>query len=162
MGLGTLDQSVGGSYLNPARAVPRSAGTGDQLKDGVRYPPGHVPGHANPGEYGGNGYMAADVPSNLYTVNAGIAYQALEKTKLTLNYYYIGTEAAVLANIENGQASPASSANELDFYLDQGIVDGLDLRIVGAYLMAGRGYTYLPNRLEDDAWEAGMRLQWSF
>ena len=50
--------------------------------------------------------------------------------------------------------------HEIDFYIDQDVVDGLKLRLVGAYLFAGDAYTYLPD--DDNAWEAGARLQWSF
>jgi hypothetical protein len=167
LGLGTLDQAVGGSYLNPVRAVPRSTRTGDQLVDAVKLPPGRVPGTQNTYPRG-NGYMAADVPSNLWMVNAGIAYQALERTKLTLNYYYIGVQEDVTSGFHFNNAGnlilekDSSIGNELDLYIDQGIVDGLDLRIVGAYLFASDGYTVLPSDDEDDAWEAGFRLQWNF
>ena len=160
MGLGSLDQSVGGSYLNPVRrdaagvATPLSTKTGDQLSDNFK----NVPGN--------RGYMAADVPSNLWMVNAGIAYQALEKTKLTFNYYYIATQEKVLSGFgerRNGTffaETDNSIGHELNLYIDQGIVDGLNLRIVGAYLIANDAYTV--NNKDDDAWEAGMVLQWAF
>jgi len=155
LGLGSLDQSVGGSYLSPVRATPVSAKTGDQLTDTFK----NVPGR--------HGYMAADVPSNLWMVNAGMAYQALEKTKLTFNYYYIGTQENVLAGLHSRRGrdrlfaeTDDSIGHELDFYIDQGVVDGLNLRIVGAYLIANEGYTV--NNHDDDAWEAGMVLQWHF
>jgi len=72
LGLGTLDQSIGGSYLNPARATPATVKSGDQLGDRARRNPGDA------------GYMAADVPSNLWMINAGVAYQALEKNQADL------------------------------------------------------------------------------
>jgi hypothetical protein len=39
-------------------------------------------------------------------------------------------------------------------------VDKLDLRLVGAYLVAGNGLTVFENDL--DQFEAGARLQWGF
>jgi hypothetical protein len=109
--------------------------------------------------------MAADVPSNLWMANAAIAYQALEKTKLTFNYYYIGTQEEVISGIASRRGRSFlthddSIGHELDFYIDQGVVDGLNLRIVGAYLIANDGYTV--NNSDDDAWEAGLVLQWHF
>jgi hypothetical protein len=154
MGLGSLDQSVGGSYLNPVRATPANTKTGDQLNNQAKLRPGD------------RGYQAADVPSNLWMVNAGFAYQALEKTKLTFNYYYIGTQEDVLSGFHrsggviDGLRFDNSVGHELDFYIDQGVVDGLNLRIVGAYLIANEGFTI--NNGDDDAWEAGMVLQWHF
>jgi hypothetical protein len=153
LGLGSLDQSIGGSYLNPVRATPASVRSGDQLNDASRNFPGN------------RGYMAADVPSNLWMVNGGLAYQALERTKLTLNYYYIGNQDDVISGFHSRRGrtfleKDNSVGHELDFYIDQGIVDGLNLRIVGAYLIAEDAYTV--NNNDDDAWEAGMVLQWHF
>jgi len=155
LGLGTLDQSIGGDYLNPVRTTAQpapstaqvnsttvSSGTAQQLSDRA---------HGT--------YYAADAPSNLWTVNAGIAYQALEKTKLTFNYYYVGTQKKVLADYLTNSAS-SEIGNELDMYIDQNIVDKLDLRLVGAYLFAGNGLTVYENDLNQ--WEAGARLQWGF
>jgi hypothetical protein len=153
LGLGSLDQSVGNNYLNPVRATPINPSTGDQLNNISKLRPGD------------RGYMAADVPSNLWMANAAIAYQALEKTKLTFNYYYIGTQEEVISGIASRRGRSFlthddSIGHELDFYIDQGVVDGLNLRIVGAYLIANDGYTV--NNSDDDAWEAGLVLQWHF
>jgi len=160
MGLGSLDQSIGGSYLNPVRRnalgalTPSNVSSGDQIYDAFKLRPGD------------HGYMAADVPSNLWMVNFGIAYQALEQTKLTLNYYYVGTQADVYSGfhiLRNGTVvldTDNSIGNEIDFYIDQGIVDGLKLRIVAAYLIASDGYTF--NNNDDDTWKAGAVLSWSF
>jgi hypothetical protein len=190
MGLGSLDQAIGGSYLNPVRqslvttvdpvtghltsaklvANPSNVKSGDQLNDSSRLFPGN------------HGYFAADAPSNLWMINAGVAYQALEKTKLTLNYYYIGTQEEVLASqhvrVVDGVATIFNSyddsiGHEFDFYIDQGIVDGLNLRIVAAYLLANDGYSIHPLTArvnnhsttlisEDDTWKAGFVLQWNF
>lgn len=173
LGLGSLDQSISGSYLNTVRTrlipnpragepgqpaqllvgAPASVRSGDQLNDNSRNLPGN------------RGYMAADAPSNLWMVNAGLAYQALERTKLTLNYYYIGNQDDVISGFHSRRGrtfleKDNSVGHELDFYIDQGIVDGLNLRIVGAYLIAEDAYTV--NNNEDDAWEAGMVLSWHF
>lgn len=111
-------------------------------------------------------YSAGDHPSNLWTLNAGAAWQALEGTKLTFNYYYIGVYNAVLAGtkltpsgtIRNYNSN--SLGNEFDLYLDQKVVDGLMLRLVGAYMIANDGYSIFNE--DANPWELGARLQWSF
>jgi hypothetical protein len=147
LGLGTLDATTGASPIGTAP----SPKTGDSLKQAFHNPPGF------------NGYQASDEPSNLWMVNAGVAYQALEKTKLTFNYYYIGTQVKVLSGFDDRTAEDEFShsiGHELDFYIDQGIVDGLNLRIVGAYLFSNAGYT-IANE-DNDTWEAGFKLSWAF
>jgi len=112
------------------------------------------------------GYASSDHPSNLWMVNAGAAWQALEGTKLTLNYYYIGTTEEVLADIDAFDAGHtddsrgSSVGHELDFYVDQKIVDKLNLRLVGAYLFADEAYTAFAD--DDDAYEVGAVLMWAF
>jgi len=164
LGLGTLDQSVSGSYLNPVRyktdvAVVQDPVTGKVVSAKLVPDPKTVstPDHLSDSAHGS--YMAADVPSNLWTINAGFAYQALEKTKLTFNYYYVGTQRKVLADYVSNDTS-AIIGNEFNVYIDQNIVDKLDLRLVGAYLVAGNGLTVFENDL--DQFEAGARLQWGF
>jgi len=79
----------------------------------------------------------------------------------------------------------SSIGHELDFYVDQGIVDGLTLTLVGAYLFADDAFAPMPlytnsaglpaaptglsvNGVDltkshaDDAWKLGARLQWNF
>jgi len=166
LGLGSLDQSVGSSYLDGVRPTVKPAGgssktsikTGDQLTDDVKNLPGAY------------GYNAADVPSNLWMINFGVAYQALEKTKLTFNYYYIGTQADVMSGLATAYnplvgfydytTYSTSIGHEIDFYVDQGIVDGLNLRLVFGYLFAGEGYTIYNH--DGDTWKAGMVLDWKF
>jgi hypothetical protein len=135
MGLGTLDTTINSSG---------SAFAGDQIL------------------LKGN-YTAADYPSNLWTVNAGASYQVLEETKLTANYYYIGTYKEVAAGglRANKKLKMASDiGHEIDLYVDQRIVDALHLRLVGAYLFAGDAYSISVD--DDDAYELGAVLQWSF
>jgi hypothetical protein len=106
------------------------------------------------GEYG-----AADYPSNLWTVSVGAAWQALEGTKLTLNYYYIGTAKNVLADFTTGETDD-TIGHELDFYLDQDVVDGMTLRLGAAYLWADDAYTVFAD--DDNAYELGAQLLWTF
>ncbi len=119
------------------------------------------------------GYSSGMQPSNIWTIQAGVAYQLLKGTKLTLNYWYIGTvEDAVsdatlffrtaqagLASMDDLKTSD-SIGHEINFYLDQQVVDGLNLRLVGAYLFAEGAYSVFPK--DDDAYELGAVLQWSF
>lgn len=137
MGLGSLENTSNGSAV-----------LGDQIVTGD--------------------YVAGDHPSNLWTINAGAAWQAMPKTKLTFNYYYIGTSqdavSEVTEAIEDLNLDEIKYSNEVghefDLYIDQEIVDKLMLRLVAAYLVAGDAYTVLPD--DDNAYELGARLQWSF
>jgi len=121
-------------------------------------------------------------PSNLWTVTLGGSYQLAQQTKLSAAYWYFGTANAVpVAFNPNGTYKMNSSiGHELNFYIDQGIVDGLKLTLVGAYLIADDAFCPLPvpttttdlatmrgNLLyytphADNAYELGARLQWSF
>jgi hypothetical protein len=138
LGFGTLDVNVGG--VNQTDHIFRSNG----------------------------GYSAGEDPSNLWTIMAGTAWQALRKTSLTLNYYYVGTHKGVISDFfldsdvpdETFINTSKSIGHEVDFYLDQDIFDGLTLRLVGAYLFAKDGYTVLPN--DDDAYEVGAQLLLTF
>jgi hypothetical protein len=76
-----------------------------------------------------------------------------------LTYYYIGTEKEVLANVFTGNTSN-SIGHEIDFYIDQDIMERLTLRLVAAYLVADDAYTIF--RHDDDAYKAGAVLSWKF
>ncbi len=123
------------------------------------------------GQYRGD-YGVGDAPYNLWTVSVGAAWQILEGTKFTANYYYIQTARKVLADgfslsaagvpVPNGNPNNLSRdiGHEFDVYLDQDIVDGLKLKLVAAYLIAGDAYTVLAD--DDDTYELGAVLQWAF
>ncbi|MHC1744148.1 MAG: hypothetical protein AB9873_14100 [Syntrophobacteraceae bacterium] len=128
-------------------------------------------------------------PSNLWTVNAGAAWQVLPSTKLAFSYWYFGTsedvvsgpkrpnDARFLGGALNKQNEFLSQyfrgevpANELQFDSEIGhefnfnishkLVDGLMLDLVAAYLISGDAYSMRPDDL--DALELGARLQWTF
>jgi hypothetical protein len=161
--------SLGGFYTSGDNDVTESDGNFAHLA-GRSYYWSEMMGlgtlDANVGEAGdydrvadnGN-YRAWDGPSNLWTITAGVAWQALETTKLTFNYYYIGTADSVVADEQTGETDD-SIGHELNLYLDQDVVDGLKLRLVGAYLFADDAFTVNPD--DDDAYELGAQLQWAF
>jgi hypothetical protein len=101
--------------------------------------------------------MPGDGPSNLWMVTAGLKWQAMEETALTFNYYYIGTAEKV-------ESAPGEKddciGHEINFYLDQGIVDTLSLRFVAAYLFADDAFKTIKG--EDDVYELGAVLEWDF
>jgi hypothetical protein len=120
-------------------------------------------------------------PTNLWTVTLGGSWQVAEKTKLSASYWYFGTseDVPVAWNSTTDTFKMSSSiGHELDFYLDQGIVDGLTLTLVGAYLIADDAFAPIPTTnysslpmnssgtqtkgLASDAYELGFRLQWTF
>lgn len=113
--------------------------------------------HLNPNHQGA--YRAADIPSNLWALNAGVIWQALPETKVTFNYYYVATATDVLADAATG-ATDDTVGHEVNLYISQGIIDKLNLTIVGAYLFADDAYTIYKD--DDDAYELGAVLQWRF
>jgi len=142
MGLGSLDESVANNLGSSGNIVSNN----DRNKQN-------------------RGYASADHPANLWMVSAGAAWQALEGTKLTFNYYYIGTVEDVLADnetvgITEDNRRDNSVGHEFDFYVDQKIVDKLSIRLVGAYLFADDAYTQFAE--DDDAYEVGAVLLWAF
>ncbi|MHC1725308.1 MAG: hypothetical protein AB9866_04720, partial [Syntrophobacteraceae bacterium] len=118
------------------------------------------------------------MPTNLWTITAGAAWQVAENTKISGSYWYFGTANSVPVsyNLNSGGTRynmSSSIGHELDFYLDQKIVDGLTLTLVGAYLIADDAFAPIPmganvNDIRfyqshaDDAFELGARLQWNF
>lgn len=111
----------------------------------------------NSGLADGNFYRGYGFPSNLWTLSAGAAYQLFPKTKLSLSYWYIQTSSAV-SDGEGGTTHDLG--HEVDFYVTQGIVDGLTLDLVGAYMFTGDAFGVADDR--DNIYEMGARLQWQF
>lgn len=123
-------------------------------------------------------------PTNLWTITAGASWQVMEGTKISASYWYFGTaeEVPVTYNFATDALGKSSSiGHELDLYVDQKIVDGLTLTLVGAYLFADDAWAPLPattnladwttlvpagstttRKLADDSFEVGARLQWNF
>ncbi len=104
-------------------------------------------------------YDLGDAPRNIWTIRLGAAWQALDTTKLTLNYYYLGTYKKVVSDAVAGERDD-SLGHELNLYVDQKVVDGLDLRLVGAYLITNDAYTRAAE--EDNIYEIGAQLLWKF
>jgi len=112
------------------------------------------------------GYPA---PTNIWTLTAGGAWQALPQTKLALSWWYFGTSEKVPAryNPANGVWSFDNYlGNEIDLNITQNIVDKLNLDLVGAYMFTGdafraktNGYSY---NKDDNVYELGARLQWTW
>lgn len=137
-GIGTLDDNVGG-----ARQPYWNEGSSYAMGGGV----------VNRGNYD-----MGDAPRNLWTIWVGTTWQALETTKLTFNYYYLGTYKKVIAD-ERGKKDN-SLGHELNLYIDQKVVDGLELRLVGAYLIADDALT--KSSTDDNIYEIGAQLLWKF
>jgi len=107
------------------------------------------------GQWRGYGF-----PTNLWTVTVGGAWQVLDKTKLSASYWYFGTSEDVISHA--GSDDTANDVgHELDFYLTQGVVDGLTLDLVAAYMFAGDAYSSVSED-DDNVYELGARLQWNF
>ncbi len=135
-GLGTLDVNVAGFDYNPLPS----------------YGPGGGP--LNRGDYD-----LGDAPRNIWALRLGGAWQALETTKVTLNYYYLGTYKKVVSDRLTGEKDD-TLGHELNLYIDQKVVDGLELRLVGAYLITDDSFTTNPD--EDNIYEVGAQLLWKF
>lgn len=123
------------------------------------------------------------MPSNLWTITAGAAWQALPTTKISFSYWYFGTAEDVVSgpkrpgdyvnhqdflnqffgpqNLTNKDLEFGSEiGHEFDLIISQKIVDGLMLDLVGAYLLSGDAYSLRAD--DNDALELGARLQWTF
>ena len=102
-------------------------------------------------------------PYNLWTASAGAAYQVLPKTKVSASYWYFATseEVPTAGSAAKGDLQFGNQiGHEMDLYITQGIVDGLQLDLVGAYLIAGEAYT--ASSSDRNVYELGARLLWSF
>jgi len=112
------------------------------------------------------GYPA---PTNIWTLTAGAAWQALPQTKLALSYWYFGTSTKVPSRYDATFGTWNTSSNlghEIDLNITQNIVDKLNLDLVGAYMFTGdafraktEGYDY---QKDDNCYELGARLQWAW
>jgi hypothetical protein len=136
-------------------------------------------------------WRGMNVPTNLWTVTTGASWQVCPGTKLSASYWYFGTANAVPVAFDpsslgvRGTATKylmsSSIGNELDFYVDQKVVDNLMLTLVGAYLFADDAFCPLPyastfstssttginaakytSPAAQNAFELGARLQWNF
>jgi len=142
---------------------------------------------AFPGSYGLDGtnfYRGYGVPTNLWTISVGAAWQVLPKTKLGFSYWYWGASEDVMSGAEIattliggvptdilvGQKFANDIGHEFNLNLTQGIVDGLTLDVVAAYMITGDAYANswngrfigAENYSKDDAYKLGARLQWNF
>jgi hypothetical protein len=109
------------------------------------------------------------LPTNIWTVTAGGAWQVLPQTKLALSWWYFGTSEKVPSRYDTVTGSWKLDnylGNEIDLNITQNIVDKLNLDLVGAYMFTGdafRAKTYNVNYNKDDqTYELGARLQWSW
>ena len=111
------------------------------------------------------------VPTNIWTVTVGGAWQALPQTKLALSYWYFGTSQPVPSafNTATGVWKTSSSlGSEIDLNITQNIVDKLNLDLVGAWLIPGQGFrasSYgagISYGHDSSVYELGARLQWAF
>ncbi len=122
---------------------------------------GHrLPDGSLSGAWAGYGF-----PSNIWTITVGGAWQALEKTKVAASYWYFATSEKVPGYNSfreiDGIKWENEIGHELNLNITQGIVDGLNLDIVGAYLFTGDAYSMEASG-DDNVYEVGARLQWNF
>lgn len=121
----------------------------------------------NAGPNGGY-WRGYPMPFNIWTVTAGAAWQVLPQTKLSASYWYFGTSEDVPSEWHPESETwdfATDLGHEFDFYLTQGIVDKLTLDLVGAYMITGDAFRVDRNDghdNDDDTYELGARLQWSF
>jgi len=108
-------------------------------------------------------------PTNLWTLTAGAAWQALPQTKLSLSYWYFATSQKVPSRYDANTGVWTMSNNlgsEVDFYITQNIVDKLNLDLVAAYMFTGNAYRTQTSNYNyegpNNAYELGARLQWAW
>jgi hypothetical protein len=103
---------------------------------------------------GADGNVSATESAGLYAIKVGGTWKALEDTKLTLNLWYVGS-AEDRTDI-NGDTDD-KIGTEVDFYLDQKLMDNLKFQFIGAYLFAEDGFGL--TGADDDAYQVGGRIQ---
>ncbi|MBW1981078.1 MAG: hypothetical protein JRJ12_07635 [Deltaproteobacteria bacterium] len=101
-----------------------------------------------------------DHPSNALAFKLGASMMATESTKLTLNYWFNMHAEDVFDDANDLDSTDDAIGHEFDFYLDQGIWEGLKLRLVGAYLFADDGFS--TSKSDDDVYELGARVQYNW
>lgn len=170
------------SWFTYPHAGPSKVAAGSEIIGGAIFDTAALPGSF--GQDGTNFWKGYPIPTNLWTINAGLAYQLAPKTKVSFGYWYWGTSEKVMSgaeiattlingvprNILVGQKFSSDLGHELNLILTQGIVDGLNLDLVGAYMFTGDAYVNswngrfvdAENYSKDDAWKLGARLQWNF
>jgi hypothetical protein len=153
-----------------------------EIVGGAIFDTGYFPGSY--GKDGTNYWIGYPAPSNLWTVTVGAAWQVLPKTKLAFSYWYWSTSEDVMSaakigttlvngfpvNVLVGQEFANDVGHELNFNVTQGIVEGVNLDLVAAYMFTGDAYVNswngnfvgAENFSKDDAWKLGARLQWNF
>ena len=92
--------------------------------------------------------------SNIWAVNGGASYQAIESLKLTLDLWY----ASLVEPLTPGGGDVLGT--EIDLVATYKVMPKLNLDLVGCYLFRGDG-TY-KGASEADPWEIGARLSLSF
>jgi hypothetical protein len=128
----------------------------------------------------GTGYWGGyPFPFNLWTINAGAAWQVLPTTKISASYWYFGTANDVPSHYSFAGNNPNNSGHwsfasdighEFDVVLTQKVVDNLMLDLVGAYLITGDAYRMnidynadgAGTHFTDNVYELGVRLSWAF
>ena len=102
-----------------------------------------------------SGSPNADV-SNIWAANIGASIKPTEKLKLTGDIWYA---SLVEDSITTGEKKLGT---EVDLAADYQLVEGLNLRVVGAYLFADDATAATAAGNEDDPYEVGAQLSLSF
>ena len=111
----------------------------------------------------------ANCPSNLWALNVGADLKPTDTTIFAIDLYYIGmVEDRTMAGHDED-----TIGTEFDVSLTQKIYDNFDVKIVGAYLLADKGYgvydtdpdtdgIQTADKTGDDAWIIGMGFNYTF
>ena len=94
--------------------------------------------------------------SNIWAVNIGASLKPVEKLKLTGDLWYASL-------VEDDPVTDEKTLGfEIDLAADYQLVEGLNLRLVGAYLFADDATATTAAGNEDDPYEIGAQLSLSF
>ncbi|MEZ4526025.1 MAG: hypothetical protein R2941_08925 [Desulfobacterales bacterium] len=99
----------------------------------------------------------ADQISDVMAANFGVTVKPADKLKITVDAWY----AALAEDINVKGSDENYLGTEIDLIITYELVKGLNLDIVGAYLIAGEATT-LDSADEADPYEVGTRLSLSF
>jgi hypothetical protein len=97
----------------------------------------------------------ADVIQNIMFANIGTTITPMEKLSIDLDLWYAELD-------EDNQTGDNYLGTEVDLAINYQLIEGLNMKLVGAYLFAGDATSSDDRDNSDDPYEIGMQLSLSF
>ena len=97
----------------------------------------------------------ADIINNVWFANIGTTITPMEKLSIDVDLWYAELD-------EDNQTGDKKLGTELDLAVNYQLIEGLNMKLVGAYLFAGDATSDDARDNNDDPYEIGMQLSLSF